>query len=57
MVAGITREWTRPYHLFHEYLMNDLPRLLLIRNNKNVFKVVDFNDDNKIATMLNIYHQ
>jgi len=38
--------------LFHQYLVKDLPTLILIKNNKAVLKITDFNDKEKITKLL-----
>ena len=43
--------------LFHQYSINDLPTLILIRNDEVVLKITEFNDESKIATLLNDYNR
>lgn len=43
--------------LFHHYTVNDLPTLLVIKNNHVIAKVTDFDDIDKIAKQLNHLQQ
>ena len=38
--------------LFHQYLVKDLPTLILIKDNKVALKITDFSDKEKIAKLL-----
>jgi len=42
-------------HLFHQYLVKDFPTLILIKDNKVMLKITDFNNKKKITKLLSGY--
>jgi thioredoxin-related protein len=38
--------------LFHQYSVNDLPTLLLIKNNKVILKVTNFSDSKELTKLI-----
>jgi len=43
--------------LFHQYTVNDLPAIILVKNGKVVARISDFDDLDRIATLLKAFDQ